>query len=220
MADKIACPNCENGYVNRGGSLCPRRCEACNGTGNRNLHADIKRLEVAMDQLQTKINDMTQAMSETAKGQTMNETELSIIGEMQCPGCTCGCAPAAECESFKPSNEYGFCCEGHSSGTMMSGVGWIYLGLPKGFNRVGAYRAKGDSERRNNIRLWIAPDIPGWDFLNVPIWAMEEDGFLYVRTYCPRINTNFVDIVKGGTMEFIPSDCHVLDVADFPDEID
>jgi len=150
----------------------------------------------------------------------LSEEELLVIGEMQCPGCTCGCAPAAECESFKPSNDYGFKCEGHSSGTILSGVGYVYLGLPKGFNRVGAFRAKGDDKTLNNIRLWIYPAIPEWDFLNVPIWAMEKDGFLYVKTYCPRINVNYVDVVKGGRIEHIPPDCHAFNVDDFLEEID
>ncbi len=150
----------------------------------------------------------------------LTDVQLKVIGEMQCPGCTCGCEPAIECESFKPDDEYGFRCAGHSAGTMiMPGIGFIYLGLPKGFNRVGADRIKGDNERSNNIRLWLSPDKPDWNHLNVPVWAMEKEGYLYVRTMCPRINMNFVDVVKGGVMLDIPA-ALTIDVGEFIDEID
>lgn len=147
----------------------------------------------------------------------LSDIELEVIGEMQCPGCTCGCAPANECESFKPDREFGFRCDAHSGGTPITGMGWIYLGLPKGFNRVGAFRAKGDNDRSNNIRLWIHPNAPFFDNLSVPVWAMEKDGYLYVRTYLPRINLTFVDVIKGGTMELVPG---AENVAEFIDEID
>jgi hypothetical protein len=85
---------------------------------------------------------------------------------------------------------------------------------------VGAHRVKGDDTTRNNIRLWIAPARPDWDHLNVPVWATERDGVLYVRTYCPRINVNYVDVIQYGALDCIPSACNVIDVAAFLDDID
>lgn len=148
----------------------------------------------------------------------LSDAQIKMVEEIQCPGCTCGGAPAVTCPSFKAETGYGFACKAHSPGTLIARAGWMCPGLPKGFDKVGAFRAKGDDKRRNNLRLWIHPDMPDWDYLNVPVWAMEEEGVLYVRTYCPRINVNFVDVIQGGSMKDVPSRVH--DVADFINEID
>ena len=47
---------------------------------------------------------------------------------------------------------------------------------------------------------------------------MEKDGFLFVRTMCPRLNYTYVDIIKDGKMEQICPDA--INVAAFIDEID
>ncbi len=147
----------------------------------------------------------------------MELQQLEMISEFQCPGCTLGTSPCQECPSFANENKYGFGCSAHSAGTLLVGGGWFYLGLPKGFNRVGAFVAKGDDKTKNNIRLWI-DDPPEWDELNCPIWGMEKDGCLFVRTYLPRTNRNFIDIIKGGTFDMLPET--TVDVAKFIDEID
>ena len=51
----------------------------------------------------------------------------------------------------------------------------------------------------------------------MPVWAQEKDGYLFVRTWSPRINKTYVDVVKGGTMAMVPG---AIDVADFKGEID
>ena len=48
-------------------------------------------------------------------------------------------------------------------------------------------------------------------------WAMMEDGYLFVRTYSPRLNRTFLDIVEGGTMELVPG---AVNVGEFVEEID
>jgi len=141
-----------------------------------------------------------------------------MVSEIQCPGCTCGVAPASDCENFKQDTEYGFYCKAHSAGTLLGGAGWIALGLPKGFDRVGAHRAKGEDSRSTNIRLWIAPDHPQWNTFNMAAWAMVRDGYLYVRTYLPRTNRTFVDVVKNGTFDMVPEG--VVNVGDIYDAID
>ena len=139
----------------------------------------------------------------------------SMISEFQCPGCTCGSAPCEKCESFKPGSvpEQGsFFCESWSAGTFMFPGGNIMLGLPKGFNKVGPI----DKEKHKNIiRLWDKTK-PEWDHLNVAVWAVVKDGYLFVRTYCPRVNVTYVDVVKGG--KDIPAGA--IDVGKFIDEID
>ena len=95
------------------------------------------------------------------------------------------------------------------------------LGLPKGFNRCG-YEVDGDSMFKSTgrllIRLWPKGTDPHYDKFNVPVWAMEKDGFLYVRTYMPRTNKGCTDVIEGGTItEFCPD---AIDVGEFYDEID
>ena len=46
---------------------------------------------------------------------------------------------------------------------------------------------------------------------------MEKDGFLFVRTYCPRTNVNFIGVIESGALKLVPD---AVDVAEFIDEID
>lgn len=57
-----------------------------------------------------------------------------------------------------------------------------------------------------------------WNDLNIPVWAMEEDGFLFVRTYMPRINMGATDIIEGGKREELCP--NAIDVREFCEEID
>src|SRR5579859_4241236 len=62
----------------------------------------------------------------------MDEIIKKAVEEYQCPGCTVG-----HNTSCFERNEYGSGCGKHSAGTFISFVGRIYLGMPKGFNRLG-----------------------------------------------------------------------------------
>jgi len=137
-----------------------------------------------------------------------------MIKEFQCPGCINGCEPD-ECDSYKLD---GTCCDNHRLGTFVGGVSNpIALGLPKGFNKPG-YDADSKPNNKMLIRLFTClDDYIGWDHLNVPVWALEEDGYLFVRTFCPRINVCHVDVIKGATLEDTPS---ALDVSKFAHTID
>ena len=140
--------------------------------------------------------------------------------EFQCPGCVCGndigCG-SYEYHSVKKS------CMGHVLGTHFGLGNIVALGLPKGFNKPGwdtdsndRFHA-GKCKNLMEIRFWADGEHPDWDDLNVPIWAMEKDGYLFVRTYCPRLNIGYVDVIKGGTLELCP---RAIDVATIYDEID
>lgn len=145
------------------------------------------------------------------------ETIKNMISKFQCPGCTCGCAPCETCESFKPSHEFGWSCDNHSAGTMISGIGKIFLGMPKGFNRVGANEQLGYIFQM--IQLWDQGEkLPIWDYLNIPVWAMEDDGFLFVRHYCPRINQSYIHVIAGGKIDSLP--LGIYNVRNFIDDID
>lgn len=143
------------------------------------------------------------------KEQIATAEQIEMIEEFQCPGCTCG--GDTECEAFKfhPNDAVGCYCSGHSAGTFIVGIGKIALGLPKGFDRVGTIRTGfegigGSPTRSTNIRLIVDVEkMEKYDSLNVPVWAMEKDGYLFVRVMCPRINYTYVDIIKGGKFKEI-----------------
>jgi hypothetical protein len=149
----------------------------------------------------------------------MNKIEM--IEEFQCPGCVGGCD--TKCGQFKEGSCNGcFYCSSHVLGTMVGLGNSIALGLPTGFNKPGVNFENSEYKVRNqiNVRLWIKGTKPEWDHLNVPVWAMEKDGFLFVRTYAPRIGNYCVDVIEGLTLDDMDQGSTVINVADFIDEID
>lgn len=150
------------------------------------------------------------------KAEEVTQSEQAMIEEFQCPGCVCG--SDIKCGAFELGRTNGVCCKGHVPGTMIVGVGSILLGMPRGFNRVGDWRGEGGFTKGDTrIRLFTKGNMPEWNDLNVPVWAMVEEGYLYVRTYLPRVNRTFVDVVEGGTLELVPK---AIDVGKFKEEID
>lgn len=149
----------------------------------------------------------------------MDEAKVKqLVEEFQCPGCVCGMD--ITCGAFQLATDHNAIeCIGHVIGTHLMGVGSIAIGLPKGFCRPGNHRVSGEWKHRNqmNIRLWPEGTHPNWDRFNVPVWAMVKDGYLFVRTYAPRINSTWTDVVEGGTLELVPG---ADDVGQFYDEID
>jgi len=143
-------------------------------------------------------------------------TTQELIEEFQCPGCTCGMN--IECGAYNLEDEgWHVCCEGHVLGTFIGAPNnAIALGLPKGFHKPGSDQ-DGKIKIKMDIRLWKAETHPKWNKFNIPIWAMEKDGFLFVRTYAPRINKGWVDVIEGGNFDLVPG---AMNVAEFLDEID
>lgn len=142
--------------------------------------------------------------------------KLTMVREFQCSGCVRGSSPTTCDRVAIKDAPWGphtmFACEAHAVGTTILGIGQIYLGMPKGFNRVGDA-----SSEDTRVRLWAQGNQPSWNHLNVAVWAMEHDGYLFVRTYAPRTNTTYVDIVEKGTLGMVPN---AINVAEFYDEID
>lgn len=138
-----------------------------------------------------------------------------MVERFQCPGCVCGYRTT--CGSYAYSEEH-LLCTGHILGTM-SGLGNTFaLGLPKGFCRPGfGCEEPARARKRMDIRLWPAPTSPAWGLLNVPVWAMAEDGFLFVRTFAPRVNQSWVDVIENGTLAMTPN---AIDVGQFIGDID
>lgn len=147
----------------------------------------------------------------------MNNTN-KLIEEFQCPGCVCGHKPDS-CERFKLEICKYVRCTNHISGTRAfpGGINFC-LGLPKGFNRCGFDTHNEEWANNMLIRIWEGGSHPVWDKFNVPVWAMEEKGFLFVRTYMPRMNRGMTDVIEDGKIkELCPN---IIDVSEFIDEID
>jgi hypothetical protein len=157
----------------------------------------------------------------------MSKEQEKMVEEFQCPGCTLG-GPTI-CEKYKlhviEGNNgpfKGFHCQSHSAGTFMSMAGRIALGLPKGFHRYGgsvppSHYKDGLDAHPMTIRLHLTSDSIKWDDFNIPVWALVQNGYLFVRTYSPRTNQTAVDVVKNGTLELVPE---AVDVSKFYDEMD
>jgi len=142
-------------------------------------------------------------------------TEAEIVKEFQCAGCVCGMD--TNCGRYKTEPSWGFVCRSHVLGTCsLPYVGSFALGLPKGFCRPG-FDSNGENRNKMDIRLWKAGNVPAWDKFNVAVWAMERDGFLFVRTFAPRVNQTWVDVIDGGTLAMCPN---AINVGEFYDEID
>ena len=144
----------------------------------------------------------------------MDSEQKEMIKEFQCSGCTCGSSPDDNCLKFEQLSTEMFRCSNHSAGIFLSGAGKIALGLPKGFNKVGALA----KEVTTNIRLMTKAAEKNYNYLNIPVWALEKDGYLFIRTYSPRINCGYVDVIKGGKrLEICPN---ALNVEEFINDID
>ena len=130
---------------------------------------------------------------------TIDVKIVETIEEFQCPGCTNG--SDTKCGTFKQAT-YGEHCSNHSAGTMILGSGKINLGLPNGFNKV-----RNIPEGLNtNIRIFTSEMAKNaFNVFNVPTWTMEYKGCLLVRTYLPRIDMTYVDIIpdfKASDIDF------------------
>lgn len=139
--------------------------------------------------------------------------QLKMIEEFQCPGCMHG--SDTECGSFKLheetigyNNSQMFRCAGHVPGTSILGAGKFCLGFPKGFDKVGEIG-------KPNIELYLKDEKPHWNHLNVPVWAIDKGGFVFVRTFMPRINKTSVLVWEEGKL---PE--QAIDVSKFYDDID
>lgn len=141
----------------------------------------------------------------------MNPIE-PMVARFQCVGCVCECA--AGCDSYKLGTGNGaLWCENHAPGTLQFPGDRFFLGLPKGFCKTGP------REKRyiGGIRLWSkGKGQPFWDKFNMPVWAMLQDGYLFVRTYMPRLNIGVTDVIEGATE--LPEGA--IDVAEFQGKID
>jgi hypothetical protein len=129
-------------------------------------------------------------------------TVLDAIKEYQCPGCAGGLA--GECYE---KNSPGVGCSKHCPGSIMSSVGTIFLGMEKGFNRLGPVGYKDmpivifENEKQSNEE-WDSPSPliqktanNLYDNFNIAVWKyLDKFGSTIVRGLSPRMNAPFLHV--------------------------
>jgi hypothetical protein len=129
----------------------------------------------------------------------MEDNVKKAIEEYQCSGCITG----SNTECFE-SCDTGCGCGKHYAGTIvMPYVGKIFLGLPKGFNRLGEFK---------DMHPYIFQNIKEYgeyNKFNVPVWKhLDKNGNTIVRGLQPRLNTPFIHIILGNHLTEI--DCFMI----------
>lgn len=124
-----------------------------------------------------------------------SERNTSAVKGYQCAGCMNGNEPA---ECFRKTELGGIGCGNHYSGTIILGIGKIFIGLPKGFQRLGE-----QSDMQPNIFETFESGW-GYDKFNEPVWKfLTEDGHTLVRGLSPRTNKGFIHIFLEDCMDKI-----------------
>jgi len=136
-----------------------------------------------------------------------------MVEKFQCPGCANGSNTKCGYYDYNTRKQQ---CVAHTCGTYFGVNNPIALGMPKGFHKPG-FHANGKAKNKIDLSLHKKGYDPEYDHLNVPVWAMEEDGFLFVRVFSPRINITWIDVIEGGSLDLCPN---AIDVSSFIDEID
>jgi hypothetical protein len=141
---------------------------------------------------------------------------IQAIKDLQCSGCVSGSDPRT-CDAYQAA-QFDDGCAAHCAGTTMARGGRIHLGMPKGFDKVGALH----EGQTDNTRLFIDRDpSPAWNHLNVPIWYRYDGTYTYVRTFCPRVGVQYIDAFIGDrTADVLAANPSAHNVAEFESEID
>jgi hypothetical protein len=128
----------------------------------------------------------------------------AIVKECQCPGCV---GIGSNCFD---NNGPGIQCDQHTPGTMISRIGQIFLGMPKGFNRLGP---DGSLKMKIYESQKSQEENFSYDKYNIPVWKYHLKGqpvsdneltdLVFVRGLSPRINCPFLHIIVNGDIEKI-----------------
>lgn len=124
----------------------------------------------------------------------MEKKLKEAIENYQCSGCIVGC----DVGCYK-KHIHSLACGAHLPGTIIPGIGKIFLGLPKGFNRLGPNdktTIRIFESYNNDYNIW---NVPAWKYLD------KSSGNTLVRLFQPRLNTSYIDIFLEDCIDKI--DC-------------
>ena len=133
----------------------------------------------------------------------------NAIEKYQCPGCLTD----SDTECFKNNQMGGLGCGKHRVGTMSPEIGSFFLGMPKGFNRVGLQNGL-----KPNIYETFESSQWKYDMWNIPVWKhLNKYNHTLVRGISPRTNwpflhiflENYIDKIK--CLEITESDINEMD---------
>jgi hypothetical protein len=139
----------------------------------------------------------------------MKKALKKAVETYQCTGCLKG----SDTTCFKQKEDFGIGCGEHFSGTFLSNVGKIFLGMPKGFNRLG-------KAEDTKIQIYNSYEECDWKFdkFNIPVWKhLDENGNTLVRAIMPRRNEPFIHIFlencldKINCLEITKDDINAMD---------
>jgi hypothetical protein len=127
-------------------------------------------------------------------GRKKRMTMIEAIREYQEPGAATGFDPATA------TIDRGWA--EHVPGTIISNIGIVLLGMPKGFNRIGpvglTIRTLFIFETWEQCQSW-----PYHKF-NVPVWKhLDSHGNTLVRGLSPRTNQPFIHVILGDHLDKI-----------------
>jgi len=133
----------------------------------------------------------------------MKDNVKDAIEEYQCPGCMAG----SDITCFKKDDEgLSSACGNHRAGTAAVGIGKFFLGMPKGFNRLGAGFG-GDKNLRIDMfetydDSWAKNDDAGYKKWNIPVWKYKnKNGHTMLRGLSPRNNSSFLHVILEDCMD-------------------
>lgn len=139
----------------------------------------------------------------------MKTKSKSAIENYQCSGCVSG----SDISCFKKCKTGGIGCGNHMSGTMISSIGKVFLGLTKGFDRLGY-------DEKLIPHIYESFNKCDWSYckFNIPVWKyLNENGHTLVRGLMPRLNQTFIHIYledcrdKIDCLEITQQDCDDMD---------
>jgi len=125
----------------------------------------------------------------------MNDKVKNAIEEYQCSGCASGC----DISCFEANNRGGIGCGRHIAGTIGGDIGTFFLGMPKGFNRLGEY-----TSLKPNIYNTFESSEWTYNMWNIPVWKhLSKDGHTFVRGFMPRRNAPFIHVFLENCLDRI-----------------
>ena len=124
------------------------------------------------------------------------ETKFKLaIEEYQCSGCISG----SDISCFEINSAGGIGCGKHFAGTGVIGVGNFFLGMPRGFNRLGEY-----TKLKPNIYDTFESSEWKYNMWNIAVWKyLSKDGHTFVRGIMPRRNEPFIHVFLENCIDKI-----------------